>query len=91
MCWEGVKDRLSDKNEMSWLDYDILQTPHHCSWHSISHDSLSQKGDDAKTSEKAMEVFNRAKQNAFIISSSKTIEDDEKDPPAYRAKEEYEK
>ncbi|MDK9406414.1 hypothetical protein [Klebsiella pneumoniae] len=91
VCWEGVKDRLSDKNEMSWLDYDILQTPHHCSWHSISHDSLSQKGDDAKTSEKAMEVFNRAKQNAFIISSSKTIEDDEKDPPAYRAKEEYEK
>ncbi|MGV6383805.1 hypothetical protein ACVN7Q_23520, partial [Escherichia coli] len=76
---------------MSWLDYDILQAPHHCSWHSLSHDSLSKKGDDAKTSEKAMEVFNRAKEKAFIISSSKTIENDEKDPPAYRAKEEYEK
>ncbi len=38
-----------------------------------------------------MEVFNRAKEKAFIISSSKTIENDEKDPPAYRAKEEYEK
>lgn len=91
VCWEGVRDRLAGKYLMSWLDYDILQTPHHCSWHSLSHDSLSDKGDEAKTSDKAMEVFNRAKQNAFIISSSKTIEDDEKDPPAYRAKEEYEK
>ncbi|AUU86730.1 MULTISPECIES: hypothetical protein [Enterobacteriaceae] len=91
VCWEGVRDRLTNKYSMSWLDYDILQAPHHCSWHSLSHDSLSKKGDDAKTSEKAMEVFNRAKEKAFIISSSKTIENDEKDPPAYRAKEEYEK
>ncbi|EFA6874543.1 hypothetical protein ONM84_002923 [Escherichia coli] len=91
VCWECVRDRLTDKYAMSWLDYDILQAPHHCSWHSLSSDSLSKKGDDAKTSEKAMEVFNRAKEKAFIISSSKTIEDDEKDPPAYRAKEEYEK
>ncbi|MDE9518108.1 hypothetical protein KKJ17_10255 [Xenorhabdus bovienii] len=91
VCWEGLRDRLTDKYAMFWLDYDILQAPHHCSWHTLSHDSLSEKGDDASPSEKAMEVFNRAKQNAFIISSSKTIEDDENDPPAYRAKEEYEK
>ena len=91
VCWECVRDRLTDKYSMSWLDYDILQAPHHCSWHSLSHHSLSDMGDEAETSEKAMEVFNRAKQNAFIISSSKVIEDDEKDPPAYRAKEEYEK
>lgn len=91
VCWEGVRDRLTSKYSMSWLDYDILQTPHHCSWHSLSHDSLSKKGENAKTSEKAIEVFERAKEKAFIISSSKVIEDDEKDPPAYRAKEEYEK
>lgn len=91
VCWEFVRDRLTDKYSMQWLDYDILQTPHHCSWHSLSEDSLTEKGEDAKTSEKAMEVFNRAKEKAFIISSSKTIEDDKKDPPAYRAKEEYDK
>ncbi|EDJ1207441.1 hypothetical protein GEX85_12495 [Salmonella enterica] len=90
VCWEGVRNRLFKNYNMSWLDYDILQTPHHCSWRSLSHDSSSGKGDEAKTSELAMEVFNRAKQNAFIIASSDPIADDANDPPSYRAKKEYE-
>ncbi|MCW0351570.1 hypothetical protein [Pantoea ananatis] len=91
VCWEGVRKRLTEKYSMHWLDYDILQTPHHCSWRSLSHDSSSGKGDNAQTSDTAMEVFERAKEKAFIIASSNAIEDDSNDPPSHRAKEEYEK
>ncbi|CAG9296985.1 ComEC/Rec2 family competence protein [Celerinatantimonas diazotrophica] len=90
VCWEALLDRLDAQSNRKALEYDILQTPHHCSWHSLSHDSLSEKGDNAEVSDKAVEAIGNAKDKAFIISSSNTIKDDQNDPPAYRAKNEYE-
>lgn len=37
-----------------WLSYDVLQTPHHCSWHSLSYDSYSACGEDAEVCEDAL-------------------------------------
>ena len=39
--WERLwrKHRRND-----WLQYDLLQSPHHCSWHSLSYDSWSDMG-----------------------------------------------
>lgn len=93
LCWEMLEERLTENNNMSWVSYDILLAPHHCSWHTLSNDSLSkkkEKGEEAVTSESAMKIFNSAKQNAKIISSSNVIEDNDVDPPAYRAMKEYE-
>jgi hypothetical protein len=93
ICWENLLQRMKGNYTKSYLEYDVLQAPHHCSWHSLSHDSLSKAKEDgveAETSDEAIEALSEAKNNAFIISSSNTIEDDEKDPPAYKAKEEYE-
>jgi hypothetical protein len=91
VCWEALLDRLEENRKKSDLEYDVLQTPHHCSWHSLSKDSLSDMGDDAKVSDKAIEALGKAKYKAFIISSSHEIRDDGNDPPAYKAKLEYEK
>ena len=55
----------------------------------MSHDSLSDKGDDAEVSPDAIEALGKAKGGAFIISSSNEIKDDDNDPPAYKAKNEY--
>ncbi|MDV6315729.1 hypothetical protein [Idiomarina sp. HP20-50] len=89
-CWESLEKRLSSTKILEYLDYDILQAPHHCSWHSLSRDSLSDKGEDAEVCEEAMNALNRVKDGGFIVSSSEMIEDNEKDPPAFRAKKEYE-
>ncbi|MFX4790334.1 metallohydrolase, partial [Acinetobacter baumannii] len=35
------------------LSYDILQAPHHCSWHSLSYDSYSTYGEDAEVCDDA--------------------------------------
>ncbi len=72
-----------------WLSYDILQTPHHCSWHSLSYDSWSDLGEDAEVCEDARNALSQARSGATIVSSSNAIKDDKNDPPCIRAKREY--
>ncbi len=86
--WEKVWAEYGSTPEL--LQYDVLVAPHHCSWRSLSHDSWSKKGRDAKVSEDARSALSQANAGAIILSSSKTIEDDDNDPPCIRAKEEYE-
>jgi len=71
------------------LKYDILLAPHHCSWHTLSHDSFSDT-DDPQVSEAAISALSEARQGAVIVSSSDEIKDDKSDPPNYQAMKEYE-
>lgn len=77
------------KNEKNVLEYDLLQAPHHCSWHSLSEDSWSDKKRNAKVDTDARAALAQARSGAFIVSSSKPIIDDNNDPPCIRTKEEY--
>lgn len=71
------------------LAYDVLQAPHHCSWHSLSHDSWSQLKEKAKVSADARSALAEARRGALIIASCKPIKDDDADPPCIRAQREY--
>ena len=84
-----IWERISDEYLPADTEYDLLLAPHHCSWRSLSHDSWSEKGEDAVVSKKAKKALEQAKDGAFIISSSKPIADDDNDPPCIRAKREY--
>ena len=86
--WERLWDDLGDENA-DWLDYDILQAPHHCSWHSLSYDSWSQMGEDAEVCEAARNALGQIRKGAIVVASSKTIDADDSDPPCDRAKREY--
>lgn len=86
--WERLWQRHS--SHPTWLSYDILQTPHHCSWHSLSHDSWSEMGKRAKVSPDARDALAQARTGATIVASSNAIKDDDNDPPCIRAKREYE-
>ena len=68
----------------------ILLSPHHCSWHSLSHDSWSEKREDAEVSQDARSALSQARSGATIVASSNPIEDDDNDPLCIRAKREYE-
>ncbi len=85
--WENIWDGLKDDKDK--LSYDLLLAPHHCSWHSLSYDSWSQKGEDAKVSEDAREALSQGRSGAQIIAASKAVKDDESDPPCIRAAREY--
>ncbi len=73
----------------NWLEYDLLQAPHHCSWRSLSFDSLSEKGDRAVVDQDAISALSQCCDGAVIVSSSKVIKNDDENPPSYRAKKEY--
>ena len=85
--WDLLWEKYRDDTDM--LQYDILLPPHHCSWHTLSHDSFSET-DDPQVSEDAKSALSEARQGAVILSSSDKIEDDDNDPPNYRAMKEYE-
>lgn len=86
--WERQWRRLKDDHK-DWLQYDLMLTPHHCSWHALSYDSWSGEGEDAQVSEEAKNALSEARSGSIIVSSSKPITDDDSDPPCVRAKREY--
>lgn len=81
--WERHKD------EPAVLEYDILQTPHHCSWRSLSEDSWSDLGEDAEVDRDARNALSQTRPGAIVVASCKPISDDDSDPPCIRAKREY--
>lgn len=85
--WERMWQRHAHRP--SWLAYDLLQAPHHCSWRVLSHDSWSELREEAKVSADARDALGQARSGACIVSSSKSVEDDDADPPSHRAKQEY--
>lgn len=86
--WERVWDR-NKSSAAEKLGYDMLLAPHHCSWRSLSWDSWSEKGETAKVSQAARDALGQARSGATIVASSKTITDDDADPPCIRAEREY--
>ncbi len=86
--WEKLWNRHSWRTD--WLSYDILLSPHHCSWHSLSYDSWSEMRGEAEVVEDARNALSQARSGATIIASSNPIKDDDNDPPCIRAKREYE-
>jgi hypothetical protein len=88
----AIWERLWSKHgtdQADWLSYDILQAPHHCSWHSLSYDSYSTYREDAEVCADARSALAQIRKGAIVVASSKTIDPDEADPPSDRAKREY--
>ncbi len=85
--WKKQWERHYHEPEV--LEYDLLQAPHHCSWHSLSEDSWSDKGEDAVVNKAARKALSQVRTGATIVASSKPIVDDKNDPPCIRAKREY--
>lgn len=85
--WNRQWQRHKEESEV--LEYDIMQAPHHCSWHSLSYDSWSECGEEAKLEADARKALSQTRDGAVIVASCKPIADDDSDPPCIRAKREY--
>lgn len=86
--WERLWEKHGTYNA-DWLTYDILQTPHHCSWHSLSYDSYSTYGEDAEVCDGARNALAQTRKGAVIVASCEHIDPEDADPPSDRAKREY--
>ena len=86
--WKRLWRRHGAANT-DWLTYNILQTPHHCSWRSLSFDRWSDLGERVKVDPDARQALSQTKKGAAIVASSKPIKKDDDNPPHERAKREY--
>ncbi|MCD9126016.1 metallohydrolase [Luteimonas fraxinea] len=86
--WERLWERYEATPDV--LEYDILETPHHCSWRVLSHDSWSNYGEAAQVSAGARAALSQARYGAKIVASCKPIVEGDGDPPCTRAKREFE-
>lgn len=86
--WERLWDKHGTANA-GWLEYDILQAPHHCSWHSLSYDSYSTFGEDAEVCKSARSALSQIRKGAIVVASCEHIDPEDADPPSDRAKREY--
>lgn len=87
LIWERQWERHKDTKV---LEYDLLQAPHHCSWHTLSHESWSETKGKAKVSADARSALSVTRKGAMIVASCAPIKDDYNDPPCFGAKREYE-
>ena len=86
--WNRLWNRHGD-DKPDWLTYDVLQTPHHCSWRSLSFDSWTDLGEDAQVDADARSALSQTRKGAVIVASCKPIKADDDNPPHERAKREY--
>ncbi len=86
--WERLWDKHGAYNA-DWLTYDVLQAPHHCSWHSLSYYSYSTYGEEAEVCEGARNALSQTRKGAVIVASCEHIDPEDADPPSDRAKREY--
>lgn len=80
---------LHSKSNADWFSYDLMETPHHCSWRSLSFDRWSEMGEDVKVDPAARKALSQTRKGAVIVASCKSIKADDDNPPHERAKREY--
>jgi hypothetical protein len=68
------------------LQWDLLLSPHHCSWSFFNNTPHADNKDPQQSS---LDVLDRRREGAFVVASSKPIKDDDCNPPHYAAKQEY--
>ncbi|MBL4879728.1 MAG: hypothetical protein JKX82_00255 [Oleispira sp.] len=84
--WKTIKEKTEKKNNEDALEWDIFLSPHHCSW-SFFNDTPQK--DNKIPKETSLEVLDYKLEGAKVIASCKKIENNDDNPPHYKAKEEY--
>ncbi|WP_269930180.1 metallohydrolase [Aminobacter sp. HY435] len=87
--WERLWNILDEDGNTDWLSYDVMETPHHCSWRTLSYDRWSELGEKVKVCEEARSALSQIRDGAVIVASCKPIKKDDSTPPHERAKREY--
>lgn len=83
--WTHILENNKEEDNLKW---NLLLAPHHCSWTFFGSDS---KSDDV--SESAIKILDdyQIGESAHIIASSDKIEDNDNNPPSYKAMKQYKK
>ena len=77
---EEIMNRTSEENNLKW---DLLEAPHHCSYKFFADD----REDDP--SQASLDFLKKSESNAYVVSSSKVVKQNDDNPPCQKAKNRY--
>jgi hypothetical protein len=84
IAWDIILQKTIKYNNEGALEWDLFLAPHHCSWTFFNESSNKDEPKDS-----SLLVLKYRRENGMIISSSKKILNDDKNPPSYQAKQQY--
>ena len=90
--WARIKEKSEKNKNTDALEWDIFQTPHHCSWTFFNDTPYKDDDKDIDNSEPkqtSLDILNYKLTGAKIVATSKLVVNDKDNPPHYPAKTEY--
>lgn len=89
--WEQVLGKSKKYSNSDKLKWDIFIAPHHCSWTYFNNVPYGANEENKKPKAYSLELLgsNYKMKGARIIASSKSIKNNDDNPPHYQAKQQY--
>ncbi|WP_179343365.1 cobyric acid synthase CobQ [Winogradskyella ursingii] len=90
--WATIKEKSEKNDNKDALEWDIFQTPHHCSWTFFNDTPYKDddKGiDNSEPKQTSIDILNYSLTGAKVVATSKKVVNDKDNPPHYPAKTEY--
>jgi hypothetical protein len=78
--------RLLDERDDESIQWDLLLSPHHCSWTFFN---MTPQAEYPDPQESAIEYLKRQRGSGIVVASCKEILNNDDNPPHYQAKKEY--
>lgn len=77
---EEIMNKTSDENNLKW---DLLEAPHHCSYKFFADDR------EEAPNQASLDFLKKSESNAYVVSSSKVVKQNDDNPPCQKAKNRY--
>lgn len=90
--WATIKEKSEKNDNKDALEWDIFQTPHHCSWTFFNDTPYKDddKGiDNSEPEQTSIDILNYKLTGAKVVATSKGIVNNDDNPPHYPARTEY--
>ncbi|WP_310991233.1 hypothetical protein [Aequorivita marina] len=90
--WATIKEKSEKNDNKDALEWDIFQTPHHCSWtffNDTPYKDSDRDIDNTEPKQTSIDILNYSLTGAKIVATSKKIVDNKDNPPHYPARTEY--
>ena len=87
--WAEILKQSENNKNHDKLKWDILLSPHHCSWSFFNDVPYSDPEENKVPKDSSLKILDFLKPGASVIASSKVIKNNDDNPPHYQAKKQY--
>ncbi|HET8861042.1 cobyric acid synthase CobQ [Marivirga sp.] len=86
--WERILEKSKKYSNMDRLEWDIFESPHHCSW-SFFNNVPYENEENKSPKEYSLDILEQGREDAYVIASSRKVKSSKPNPPHQAAKDEY--